>query len=168
MELRHLRYFVTVAEELHFGRAAERLNMSQPPLSRQIQELEEELGFALFVREYHKVALTEAGKAYLTHARQILEQVARAKQEAAGIARGLTGVLRVGHGAHLPDGFVTRMLAAFQEAAPAVEIDLVEAPMPRVLQAVEHTSTALDLIAEGLGISFIQQSAALLPAPVHA
>jgi DNA-binding transcriptional LysR family regulator len=146
MELRHLRYFVTVAEELHFGRAAERLNMSQPPLSRQIQELEEELGFALFTREYHKVTLTDAGKSYLAHARLILDQVARARQEAAGIALGGTGLLRVGHGTHLPDGYVTRVLAAFQEAAPEVAIELLEAPTPRVLRALQQKSIDVGLI----------------------
>lgn len=146
MELRHLRYFVTVAEELHFGRAAARLNMSQPPLSRQIQELEEELGVTLFVREYHKVALTEAGKAYLKHASQILEQVARAGQEAAGIALGRTGVLRVGHGTHLPDGFVTQLLSLFQQAARGVAIELLEAPTPRVLQALRDKSIDVGLV----------------------
>jgi DNA-binding transcriptional LysR family regulator len=146
MELRHLRYFVTVAEELHFGRAAERLNMSQPPLSRQIQEMEEELGFALFTREYHKVTLTEAGRTYLAHARLILDQVARAKQEAAGIALGGTGLLRVGHGTHLPDGYVTRVLAAFQEAAPGIAIELLETPTPRVLRALQDKSIDVGLI----------------------
>jgi DNA-binding transcriptional LysR family regulator len=146
MELRHLRYFVTVAEELHFGRAAERLNMSQPPLSRQIQELEEELGFTLFTREYHKVTLTEAGRTYLAHAQLILDHVARARQEAAGIARGGTGLLRVGHGTHLPDGFVTRVLAAFQEAAPGIAIELLEAPTPRVLRALQQKSIEVGLI----------------------
>jgi DNA-binding transcriptional LysR family regulator len=146
MELRHLRYFVTVAEELHFGRAAERLNMSQPPLSRQIQELEEELGFALFTREYHKVTLTGAGRTYLAHARLILDQVARAGQEAAGIALGGTGLLRVGHGTHLPDGYVTRVLAAFQAAAPGVAIELLEAPTPRVLRALQQKSIDVALL----------------------
>jgi DNA-binding transcriptional LysR family regulator len=146
MELRHLRYFVAVAEELHFGRAAERLNISQPPLSRQIQELEEELGFALFIREYHRVVLTAAGKAYLAQARQILEHVVRARHEAAGIALGRTGVLRVGHGAHLPDGYLTTVLAAFQHAAPDVAIELLESPTPRVLQALQQKAIDVGIL----------------------
>jgi DNA-binding transcriptional LysR family regulator len=146
MELRHLRYFVAVAEELHFGRAAERLHISQPPLSRQIQELEEELGFALFIREHHRVTLTEAGKAYLAHARQILEHVVRATHEAAGIALGRTGVLRVGHGAHLPDGYLTSVLAAFQSAAPDVAIELLESPTPRVLRALQQRAIDVGLL----------------------
>jgi DNA-binding transcriptional LysR family regulator len=146
MELRHLRYFVTVAEELHFGRAAARLNMSQPPLSRQIQELEEELGFALFIREYHRVVLTEGGKAYLAHARQILEHVTRAKQAAADIALGRQGLLRVGHGVHLPDGLLTRILAEFQHVAPDIAIDLLEAPTPRVLRALQQKSIDVGIL----------------------
>ncbi|MGH9160904.1 MAG: LysR family transcriptional regulator [Vicinamibacteraceae bacterium] len=141
MELRHLRYFVTVAEELRFGRAAERLNISQPPLSRQIRELEEELGFPLLLREYHKVELTPAGRVYLSQARRILEQVDTAKQEAAQAALGRTGQLRLGHGAYLPDGYLSRVLAAFQQVAPRVAVELLEAPSPRVLEALrQHRS----------------------------
>jgi DNA-binding transcriptional LysR family regulator len=138
MELRHLRYFVTVAEELHFGRAAQRLNMSQPPLSRQIQELEEEVGFPLFVREYHKVELTAAGTVYLSQVKRVLEQLETAKQDAAAVALGRKGHLRIGHGTHLPDGYLSRVLAALQPSAPHVTIDLLEAPTPRVLQALQQ------------------------------
>ena len=143
MELRHLRYFVTVAEELHFGRAAQRLNMSQPPLSRQIQELEAEVGFPLFVREYHKVELTAAGAVYLSQVRRVLEQLETAKQDAAAVALGRKGHLRIGHGTHLPDGYLSRVLRAFQQQAPHITIDLIEAPSPRVLQALQQKSIDL-------------------------
>jgi DNA-binding transcriptional LysR family regulator len=133
MELRHLRYFVTVAEELHFGRAAKRLNMSQPPLSRQIQELEEELGFPLFIREYHKVELTGAGRVYLAQVKRILDQLDVARQDAVAIARGRKGRLRIGYGAHLPEGYLPRVIAAFSTERH-IAIDILEAPSPCILQ----------------------------------
>jgi DNA-binding transcriptional LysR family regulator len=77
LELRHLRYFVAVAEELHFGRASERLHLSQPPLSQQIRKLEEILGYALFVRTSRSVKLTNAGEAFLERSRRILRSVQR-------------------------------------------------------------------------------------------
>jgi DNA-binding transcriptional LysR family regulator len=137
MELRHLRYFVMVAEELHFGRAAKRLNMSQPPLSRQIQELEEELGFPLFIREYHKVELTGAGRVYLAQIKRILDQVDAARQEAIAVARGCKGRLRIGYGVNLPDGYLPRVVAAFS-AERRLNIDILEAPSPRVLQMLRE------------------------------
>jgi DNA-binding transcriptional LysR family regulator len=137
MELRHLRYFVTVAEELHFGRAAKRLNMSQPPLSRQIQELEEELGFPLFIREHHKVELTGAGLVYLDQVKRILDQLDVARQDAIAVARGRRGRLRIGYGVHLPEGYLPRVVAAYS-AERHVDIDILEAPSPRVLQMLHE------------------------------
>ena len=96
MELRHLRYFVAVAEERHFGRAAERLHMAQPPLSTQIRQLEAELGVALLTRTTRRVELTDAGNAYLTRARELLAAVDDAGSEARRIAAGLSGRLVIG------------------------------------------------------------------------
>jgi DNA-binding transcriptional LysR family regulator len=96
MELRHLRYFVAVAEQRHFGRAAERLHMAQPPLSQQIRQLEAELGVTLLSRTTRKVDLTPAGAAYLERAREILAAVDAAGDEANRIAAGRTGRLMVG------------------------------------------------------------------------
>src|SRR6184192_1003765 len=97
MELRHLRYFVQVAEEQHYGRAAERLRVAQPALSRQIQDLEEELGFKLFDRLSRGVKISAAGKLFLEDARRILQQVTEAAIRAARVARGQSGTLRVGY-----------------------------------------------------------------------
>src|SRR5258708_26710485 len=111
MELRHLRYFVAVGEEQHSRRAAERLRVAQPALSRQIQELEEELGFKLFERLPRGVKISEAGRLFLKDARQILEQVGEATVRAKRVATGQSGTLQVGfvesiswHGV-VPDAF---------------------------------------------------------------
>src|SRR5579862_868960 len=96
MELRHLRYFVGAGEEQHFGRAAERLHVAQPALSRQIQDLEEEMGFAMFDRLPRGVRLNAAGKLFLADARRILQDVDDAKLRAERIAHGKAGTLRVG------------------------------------------------------------------------
>lgn len=96
MELRHLRYFVAVAEERHFGRAADRLHMAQPPLSQQIRQLESELGVELLTRTTRRVELTAAGTAYLERVRQLLAGVEDAGVEAQQIAAGLSGRLVIG------------------------------------------------------------------------
>jgi DNA-binding transcriptional LysR family regulator len=96
MELRHLRYFVAVAEECHFGRAAERLHIAQPPLSQQIMQLETELGVRLLSRSTRKVEPTPAGASYLEHARQILAAVDLAREEASRVASGEVGRLAIG------------------------------------------------------------------------
>src|ERR1700739_4607724 len=96
MELRHLRYFVGAGEEQHFGRAAERLGIAQPALSRQIQDLESELGFALFDRLPRGVKLRASGKLFLEDTRRMLQQVEEAKVRAERVATGKAGTLRVG------------------------------------------------------------------------
>ena len=93
--MRQLRYFVAVAEERHFGRAAKRLRLSQPPLSAQIKGLEEELGVTLFERSTRRVALTDGGHAFLEQARRILEEVEKAKEVVKSAEHGLRGRLAV-------------------------------------------------------------------------
>jgi DNA-binding transcriptional LysR family regulator len=96
MELRHLRYFVTVGEEQHYRRAARRLRVAQPALSRQIQDLEEELGFKLFERLPRGVKLNAAGKLFLEDARRVLQELSEAAVRAGRVASGRSGTLRVG------------------------------------------------------------------------
>ena len=127
MELRHLRYFVAVAEELNFGRAAERLRIAQPPLSRQIRDLEREIGSPLFERVPRGVELTPAGRAFLPEARLTLAQAERAQRTAQRAAQGETGRLRVGfveaatHSGILPD-----VLSFFRAHLPSVGLSLFE------------------------------------------
>ena len=95
MELRHIRYFKAVAEEKNFTRAAEKLAIAQPPLSRQIQDLEAELGTQLFIRSPHKVTLTEEGELFLQYASQILDLVHRSEEEVRERKEGLQGTLYI-------------------------------------------------------------------------
>ncbi|KAF1036412.1 LysR family transcriptional regulator [Burkholderia lata] len=127
MDLRHLRYFLAVAEEGHFGRAAERLHIVQPALSMQIRALEDELGTALFERSTRKVALTDAGRLLVTEARRTLEQAERAKTLVQRAARGETGIVRIGFvGNAVATGRLSDDLTAFHATWPDVVLDLHE------------------------------------------
>jgi DNA-binding transcriptional LysR family regulator len=126
MELRHLRYFVAVAEELHFGRAAERLYMAQPPLSQQIRQLENEIGVTLFERTNRRVQLTEAGQVFVEEARSILERVDQAVVRAQRAERGESGWLGVGFVASATFGILPDILRRFRECYPDVELVLLE------------------------------------------
>src|SRR5579862_3005999 len=125
MELRHLRYLVGVGEEQHFGRAAERLHIAQPALSRQIQALEEELGFPLFDRLSRGVRLNAAGKLFLTDARRILQDVDEAKRRAERIAHGKVGTLRIGIATAVAwHGLVSDCFRELRRQQPGVELEL--------------------------------------------
>jgi DNA-binding transcriptional LysR family regulator len=124
LDFRALRYFVAVAEELHFTRAAERLYIAQPALSEQIRRLEGELGVALFRRTTRKVELTPAGEEFLSRARRILAEADEALADASRAARGETGTIRVGAAATAGLEFVPRVLRAFRKTRPRVHLDL--------------------------------------------
>jgi DNA-binding transcriptional LysR family regulator len=125
MELRHLRYFVAVGDEQHYGRAAQRLHVAQPALSRQIQDLEDELGFKLFERLPRGVKLSSAGKLFLEDARRILQQVNEATARAAGVAQGRSGTLRLGFMENASwHGVVPDSLRKFREYHPDAELKL--------------------------------------------
>jgi DNA-binding transcriptional LysR family regulator len=127
LELRHLRYFVAVAEELHFGRAAARLQMAQPPLSQQIRKLEIMTGTPLFTRTTRSVALTPAGEAFLVRARHLLAQAEADLEEAARIGRGEAGRLDIGFIGSAVFLGVPERIRAFRARFPAVELRLHEA-----------------------------------------
>jgi len=136
MELRQLRYFVAVAEELHFRRAAERLHISQPPLSQQIRALEDELGFALLIRTRRRVQLTPAGEAFLRDARALLGELEGAVATARRIDAGQTGRLRIGFVGSALLSIVPGTVERFRASRPGVAIELRERSTVDQLRAV--------------------------------
>ena len=144
MELRHLRYFVAVAEELHFHRAAQRLHISQPPLSQQIRALERELGVTLLSRNRRRVALTAAGEGFLDDARSILAAVERASERAQGIARGSLGTLAIGFvGSAMFSPKLPQILREFRARHP--DVDLVLRELPTTVQLAALVAGELDV-----------------------
>ncbi|HHW2079667.1 LysR substrate-binding domain-containing protein [Pseudomonas aeruginosa] len=157
MELRHLRYFIAVAEELHFGRAAERLGISQPPLSQQIQALEEEIGARLFERTNRRVELTDAGRLFLDESRQVLAQVDKAVLLARRAHLGELGELKIGFTSSAPfTSTIPSSIHAFRKAYPDVHLDLQEMSSRQALKA---------LLEESLQVGVIRPLA--LPDAVH-
>jgi DNA-binding transcriptional LysR family regulator len=152
MELRHLRYFVVLSEELHFGRAALRLGMSQPPLSQQIQQLERSLNARLFERTNRRVELTDAGRAFLREARATLAQAERAVAVVGHAERGEIGEIRIGFMPSAPlIAPFTRTVLAFRRDFPGVRLILQE----------EVTTQQIDALVEGrLQIGFIRSPGA--------
>src|ERR1700741_4352408 len=137
MEVRHLRYFVGVGEEQHFGRAAERLHIAQPALSRQIQDLEKEIGFKLFDRLPRGVKLNAAGKLFLEDAKRILQEVGEATARAARMARGQSGTLRVGFAENASwHGVVPDSFRRFRQQQPDGELEIQPGASSEQLEAI--------------------------------
>jgi len=136
MELRHFRYFVAVAEELHFGRAAARLHLAQPPLSRQIHQLEAELGVQLFTRTRRRIQLTPAGAVFLAEARRALAQADQAVAAARRAAQGEHAPLRVGFIGAASYSILPAIVRAFRERCPTVGLTLHEMTTAQQLQAL--------------------------------
>ena len=148
IDLRQLRYFIAVAEELHFGRAAQRLGMAQPPLTQQIQKLERAFGYRVFVRQGRKTTLTDAGLVLLEEARRILLQVDQAIDNARRAGRGETGQLTIGTP---PSVMLTRLPAIirkYRERFPAVRF---------VLKEMSTSAIAAGLLAGTLDIGFLRE-----------
>lgn len=138
MELRKLHYFVALAEELHFGRAARRLHITQPPLSMAIHALEQELGVRLFERAPRRVTLTHAGAAFLEQARLLLARAQEAAELARAAARGAVGRLRIGFMSGSIYTLLPPLLREFSTRYPAVQLELRELPMPEQMQQLRR------------------------------
>jgi len=147
MELRHLRYFIAVAEELHFGRAAQLLGISQPPLSQQIQALEQEVGARLFERTNRWVELSEAGRLFLVEARLALAQVDKAADVARRAQLGELGELKIGFTASAPfTSGIPQAIFAFRQAFPAVHLALQEMSSKEVAERLEEQSMQVGIM----------------------
>lgn len=146
MELRQLRYFLAVAEELHFGRAAERLNISQPPLSQQIRQFEEELGTPLFERSSRSVRLSAAGEALLPEARELLARAQCAADTARRVATGEAGLLRVTFVRPALDAGLPEAIRAYRAASPGVRLELVEMNTQEQLDELRSGRTQLGFV----------------------
>jgi DNA-binding transcriptional LysR family regulator len=171
VELRHLRYFVAVAEELHFRRAAERLYVAQPAVSEQVRKLETELGVRLFDRTHRNVSLTDAGAALLDEARRVLRQAEIAQTAAREAGKGSTDRLRIGH---LPDFLptsVARALRMLGTGPSRVQIRLETGPAMRLIaqlraQQLDAVIVGLPVPANGLRVTPAggERAVAALPA----
>ncbi len=146
MELRHLRYFVTVAEELNITKAAVRLNVSQPPLSRQIRDLENELGLVLFERSPKEVRLTPVGRVFFKEARGVLRQAAEAVRKARAFGRAKASELRVGYAPSPTVEILPQALRAFQKAAPKARVELLDQSTEESLAGLSAGTIDLALV----------------------
>lgn len=171
MELRHLRYFVAVAEECHFGRAAARLHMAQPPLSQQIRQLESELGVELLHRTTRRVGLTPAGERYLDRAREVLAAVDQAGREATQVASGEVGRVAIGFVGSATYALLPGLARDLREWLPEMEFEF-KGEMLSPDQALELERGTIDVAlmrtpiqAEGLAMRTLQREPLVLAVP---
>jgi DNA-binding transcriptional LysR family regulator len=146
MELRHLRHFVGVAQEENVSRAALKLHVSQPGLSRQIRDLEDELGFPLFERSAKSLRLTAAGRAFLIEARAVLRRAEQAVVAARAVATGGRGELHIGYAPSLTARFLPRALRAFQAAAPGARVRLHDLSTQEMLAGLREGKLQLAFV----------------------
>jgi DNA-binding transcriptional LysR family regulator len=137
MELRHLRYFLAVAEELRFARAAERLHIEQSPLSRAIKELEEELGVVLFARTTRSTQLTRSGKLFLEHVRRVFAALEQARDSVRAAANGFHGQLRVALSDGITPSRLPALLAQCRQEEPEVELRFFEVPLSQQIKGLQ-------------------------------
>ncbi|WP_419897586.1 LysR substrate-binding domain-containing protein [Roseomonas sp. USHLN139] len=167
LELRHLRYFLAVAEELNYGRAAERLKIAQPGLSQQIRALEEIVGAPLFDRSRRAVQLTLAGELLLGEARKTLAQAEAALIVARRAGRGEVGRIAIGYTASAAyTGVLTSLVGSFRAAHPEVELQITEMEMQRQLDAIAEDRLDIGFIRPPVALPLGVASLALLQEPV--
>ena len=170
VDLRQMRYFVAVAEELHFGRAAERVGIAQPPLSQQIQRLEAELGVQLFIRNRRRVQLSEPGRVFLDEARAALRQAEHAVDAVQRAARGEVGRLAVGFVGSATFDVMPPILRRFRNRFPDVELTLYELSTAQQVEALHEWRIDIGFVrppipANGLTLEIIAREplVAVLP-----
>ena len=146
MEFRHLRYFLVLAEELHFGRAARRLSISQPPLSLNIQQLEASIGAKLFTRNSKQVALTAAGLAFVPDARALIDQAAQAASHARDVGQGMAGSLAIGFAGTMLYSGLPAILENFQAQHPLLRL---------MLKELSSSEQLMELALDRLDIGFV-------------
>src|SRR5437667_11072634 len=170
MELRHLRYFVAVAEELNFRRAAERLRLAPTALRGEIKSLEDELGLRLFERTTRSVNLTHAGRVFLDEACAVLSAAAQAEQRVKKAEHGLVGTLRVGVIAPAANAWLAGILRGFHQRFPGVQLSLFDLTSPEQLQRLHTGELDAGLLRPPVGFPdldqrFVEQSWQVLAAP---
>lgn len=146
IELRHLRYFIAVAEELHFGKAAQRLNISQPPLSQQIKQLEEELNITLFHRTNRSVEITESGKVLYEKAIEIINYVNSACEEAQSMERGEIGEVILGYSGSATFDLLPSIIKVCKMYYPRITLDLIQLTTTEQVKALEERKIHLGLL----------------------
>ncbi len=163
MDLRHLKYFVAVAEELHFGRAAQRLHISQPPLSQQIRQLEEEIGVRLLNRTKRRVEITPAGEAFLAEARRMLAAAEEAVRRAVRADKGEIGSLAVGFIGSANYSVLPPVIREFRRRFPDVELSLTEMNTSNQIEALRTGRMQVGFLRPPPGI----EESGLATAPVY-
>src|SRR5215467_4111037 len=151
MELRHLRYFLVVGEVLNFTKAAARLRVAQPALSRQVQDLEDEIGVDLFRRSPRGVTLTAEGKLFLEETRELLKRADESVEKVRALARGESGELHIGYSAVPTANILPPALAAFRKAVPRVKVSLHDLASDELVAGLRNTTLELAVMVQPTG-----------------
>ena len=172
MDLRHLRYFLAVAEELHFARAAQKLHIEQSPLSRAIKELEEELGAPLFARTTRSTRLTRAGKLFHEHVRRVFVILQQARDSMRTVALGFDGQMRVALSGGVTPARLPALLALCREEEPEVEIRFFEVPLSQQIKGLHDDLYDVgfaqsDAVGEGVVALPVWQDALMVAVPAR-